>query len=92
MTIIGIDMIIIILIIINNTFDFDLLEGSGTGGIVESDDDVDGTVDVDVDGDVDCDELVDDGNADDIVDDGSISIFLFKFESNIPTSQANCFW
>ena len=88
MTIIIVIMIIIILIIINNTFDFESLGGSGVVGIVKSGDVVDGSVD----GVVDCDNIVDDGNADDISDDCSISILLFKFESNIPTSQANCFW
>ena len=49
-------------------------------------DDIDGVVD----GDVDVESVVDDdGVVDNMLDSGSILLFIF--ESNIPTSQANCF-
>ena len=83
MTIIVAAMIIIIVIIIFN--EFDLLDDSESGGFI-SDDGVDDVVDSDGDA------VVDDGNVDGITEDVPSSIFWCKFESNIPTSQANCFW
>ena len=82
-------MMIIITITIIITFEFDLLEDSLFGNwgkvlgveIKVVDDDDDGVVKYVFD---------DDSVVDDIV--GSETIFLIKFESNIPTSQENCFW
>ena len=80
-------MMIIITITIIITFEFDLLGDSLFGNLgkvlgVEGNavDDDDGVVKYVFD---------DDSVVDDIV--GSETIFLIKFESNIPTSQENCF-